>query len=71
MKLCEIRKLPTRSRLSYINDLQSRGKIKRYITKDGYVAYDEDEFEAYKKTAKAGRPRKRGGGNGQRNTRAD
>lgn len=42
----------------YISQLQYAGKLTTYTSAKGYVAYDTEEFKAFKKNAKKGRPRK-------------
>lgn len=41
-----------------IYNAQKRGKIKRYITKQGYACYNVEEWEEYKRTLRVGRPLK-------------
>ena len=45
-----------RQKANYIAVLQNRGKMKKYFTDKGYIAYDTDEFKNYKATVKLGRP---------------
>lgn len=58
--LKELRKLDVtnRAKSNYIRALQVRGKLKRYITPQGYLAYETEEFKQYKATARKGRPLK-------------
>lgn len=43
----------------YIYRLQYEGKLRRYVSKDGYVSYNADEYATYKKSQKLGRPIKK------------
>lgn len=43
---------------SYIGMLQTKGKIKKYLDKDGYVCYSVKELDDYRKNVKMGRPTK-------------
>lgn len=57
----ELRKLRAqggkeRAKANHIAILQHRGKLKLYLSNKGYVAYDTEEYTAYKKTARKGRP---------------
>ena len=45
----------TRAKQQYIFRLQYQGKLKRYIV-DGRVAFDTEEEEEHRTTAKKGRP---------------
>lgn len=45
----------------YIGMLQDAGKLKKYISDKGYVAYDTEEYKKYKATVKRGRPLKNKG----------
>lgn len=47
-----------RSIANYVASLQKRGKIKTYISKNGYVAYDTVEYERFRKNVHVGRPLK-------------
>lgn len=55
--LKEIRKIPNRSRATYIRSLQYRELIKAYLV-NGYVAYDTEELKEYLKHTGKGRPPK-------------
>lgn len=58
MKLVELRSLykTDRKQERYIRALQDRGSLKKYINKDGYMCYSEEELERYKRNARVGRP---------------
>lgn len=43
----------------YIRHLQDIGSIKKIISENGYVAYDTEEYDEYKRTVKRGRPIKK------------
>lgn len=47
-----------RAKANYISHLQSRGKLRMYRSKDGYVSYDTEELKEYKKNVRLGRPPK-------------
>lgn len=47
-----------RPKAMYIFSLQYKKKLKRYITKEGYVAYDANELSKIKRNTRRGRPRK-------------
>jgi len=58
IRLADVRKTQGVSKWKGIDNLQRAGKIKRYIV-DGYVCYDEEEYNAYKSVEhKGGRPPK-------------
>lgn len=54
--IVEVRTVQKHSTAVKIRELQYKGKIKRIITKDGYVAYDSEELEEYNKHKRNGRP---------------
>lgn len=54
----EIRKVTNRSKANYIRSLQHRQKLAVHFSDAGYVSYDTEEFKAYSKTARRGRPPK-------------
>lgn len=61
--LKELRKLRAkgghdRAKANYISTLVSRGRLKGYLSPAGYMAYDTEEYSAYRKKAKRGRPPK-------------
>lgn len=56
-ELRKVRKVDN-SKYQYIWRLVQQGKIKKYVTDGGYLAYDTEEFKAFKKTVKQGRPLK-------------
>ena len=47
-----------KAKANYISHLQSRGKLRMYRSKDGYVSYDTEELKEYKKKVRLGRPPK-------------
>ena len=47
-----------RSKANYIARLQQNGKLPKHISELGYVCYDTEEYKAYKKSVKWGRPAK-------------
>lgn len=47
-----------RAKANYISHLQSRGKLRMYRSKEGYVSYDTEELKEYKKNVRLGRPPK-------------
>ena len=47
-----------RAKANYISNLQSRGKLRMYKSKEGYAAYDTEELKEYKKNVRLGRPPK-------------
>ena len=47
-----------RAKANYSSHLQSRGKLRMYRSKDGYVSYDTEELKEYKKNVRLGRPPK-------------
>lgn len=55
----EIRKVRNKKKAANIRTLQFTGKINAY-EKDGYAAYDTDEYATYKSGARVGRPLKKG-----------
>lgn len=61
-KLVEMRALRKvdRAKMNYIWQLQQMGAIGKYEV-NGYAAYSPEEFAAYKKTARRGRPLARKG----------
>lgn len=60
MAIRELRKVrkADNSKYQYIWRLVQQGKIKKYVTDGGYLAYDTEEFKRFKKTVKQGRPLK-------------
>ena len=42
----------------YIGILQNKGKLRKYLDKDGFVCYSAQEYEEYSKKARRGRPSK-------------
>lgn len=60
MAIRELRKVrkADNSKYQYIWRLVQQGKIKKYVTEGGYLAYDTEEFKTFKKTVKQGRPLK-------------
>lgn len=60
--LVELRSLRKEDRalMNYIWQLQQRGAIGKYEV-NGYLAYSPEEFAAYKRTARRGRPLARKG----------
>lgn len=60
MAIRELRKVrkADNSKYQYIWRLVKQGKIKKYVTDGGYLAYDTEEFKMFKKTIKQGRPLK-------------
>ena len=44
------------SKAVYIRTLIDRKKINKYVSERGYVAYDPQELEEYKKNVRVGRP---------------
>ena len=60
MKLVKVKDLRDidNSKAVYVYKLIEDGKLKRYIQDDGYVYYDEEEYETYKRTTRQGRPTK-------------
>lgn len=52
----QLSKMRDRSKANYIRMLQNHGKIKKIIGENGYLYYDTEELEKYKKTVKLGRP---------------
>lgn len=56
----EVRKLHRlkngKSKANMIYALQARGAIGTYKSEGGYTAYDTEEYEAYKKNSRKGRP---------------
>lgn len=51
----EIRKVKNRTKQYYIRSLIDRKKISKLV-KNGFVAYDTEELEEFKKVVKRGRP---------------
>lgn len=47
-----------RPKAMYIFSLQYKKALKRYITKEGYVAYDANELSKIQRNTHRGRPRK-------------
>lgn len=60
MAIRELRKVrkADNSKYQYIWRLVQQGKIKKYVTEGGYLAYVTEEFKTFKKTVKQGRPLK-------------
>ena len=60
MAIRELRKVrkADNSKYQYIWRLVQQGKIKKYVTEGGYLAYDTEELKTSKKTVKQGRPLK-------------
>lgn len=56
-ELRKVRKVDN-SKYQYIWRLVQQGKIKKYVTDGGYLAYDTEELKMFKKTIKQGRPLK-------------
>ena len=58
MAIRELRKVrkADNSKYQYIWRLVQQGKIKKYVTDGGYLAYDTEELKMFKKTIKQGRP---------------
>lgn len=44
----------------YLSYLMGKGKIKKYVSKNGYCCYDTEEYEEYKRHTRRGRPVKNG-----------
>lgn len=55
IKIADVKR-ENRSHGVYIELLMKKGKINKYVTDDGYLAYSPAELEAYKQTVKRGRP---------------
>ena len=45
-----------RAKANYISTLQHRGKLKMYLSANGYAAYDTEEYRIYRRITKIGRP---------------
>lgn len=58
MEIKELRKLnnENHSKTIYIRYLQSIGELTRIINEEGYLCYDEDEYNARARKVKWGRP---------------
>ena len=57
-ELRKVRKAAGNSKYECIWRLVQQGKIKKYVTDGGYLAYDTEELKTFKKTVKQGRPLK-------------
>ena len=60
MQLCKVKTLRQKdwSKGTMIYKLISQGKIKAYKNQDGELMYDRDEYSAYRKITRRGRPLK-------------
>lgn len=56
IELRKVRKEQGRAKANEIYALQARGAIETYKTKDGYTAYDTEDYAHYKATVHHGRP---------------
>lgn len=58
MRLIEVRTIESRPKQQYIRNMMDAGKIKRYVTERGFVAFDEKELGDYQENHHKGRPPK-------------